>query len=291
MLETRDLYNDYITAVESKIATVAIKIGQYKGSQEYLRNCIINNRAEFEKLNVSVENLLSNPFIAYAKIKPLVDNGQFTRVAHYVKSYVLSLNYLTLHKKLHERLSKAIMPYEVYLKIIGYTNIEIAIHLLKGGYYSFGQAGRMYILEKPRLFFFMGKMVKLPVDWGLSVRHKKQLLQEGKVPYNSRTAPDGIKWHSYHDSDFGYWFWWEAGAIKYRGFMKFIPSNFRTRGENKKKFTSEDEILNTTIIGNVNKMVELMKINPLQYLFYSRTEWINKYEIRMHRHELNTVNT
>ena len=40
MLETRDLYRDYITAIESKKIAVANKLTQYQGSQEYLKKHI-----------------------------------------------------------------------------------------------------------------------------------------------------------------------------------------------------------------------------------------------------------
>ena len=288
MLETRDLYKDYITAIESKKIAVANKLTQYQGSQEYLKNAIINSREEFEKLDVNIDTLFANPFIAYVKIKQLVENGHLTRVAHYVKMYVLAIKYYNLHKNLLDRLNKSVMPYEVYIKFLSNLNHEISIHLLEGGYYNFGAAGRMYILEKPRTFVFMGKKVKLPVDWGFSKKVKKQLIEDGKTPYDSRTAPDGVKWHYYHDTDFAYWFWWEAGAIKNRAFMKFIPSNFKNR-QDKYTFNTIEEILQSTKIGNVNKMVRLLKIDPLYYLRYRRPEWIEKHEksIKSFAFELN----
>jgi hypothetical protein len=289
MLETKDLYKDYIIAIESKKLAVTIKLGQYQGSQEYFKNCIINNKEEFEQLNINVDTLFANPFIAYAKIKQLVENGQLNRVAHYVKSYVLAIKYYTLHKHLLDRLNKSIMPYEVYRQMIINLNGEISKHLLEGGYYNFGAAGRMYILEKPRTFFFMGRKVSLPVDWGFSKKVKKQLIEDGKTPYDSRTAPDGIKWHYYHDTDFGYWYWWEAGAIKNRAFMRFVPSNFKNR-KGQYKFESIDEILNTTKIGNVNKMVALLRFDPLYYLKFRRLEWIEKHAKAIREFSFTTVN-
>lgn len=287
MLETKDLYKDYIASIEAKINTVSIKITQYYGSQSYIKTCIINNRCEFESVGVNIDTLFSNPYIADIKIKELVENGQLIRVAHYVKSYVNSCKYITLHKLLFERLNKCLMPYEVYLKMIGYTNLEIAKYILKGGYYVFGSAGKLYIREKARTFLFMGKPVKLPVDWGNSNKYKNKLIEEGKVPFNTAKAPDGIKWHTYHNSDFAYWFWWEAGAIENRGFFKFIPSKFVRRGNKKDlEFKSIDDIYNTTEIGNLNKMLELMKIDSLHYLNYRRPEKTINTEI----HQVEYVN-
>jgi hypothetical protein len=280
MLETKDLYKDYITNLEIKIATVSNKITQYYGSKEYLKNAIINNKSEFENVGINVDNLFENPYIAYIKIKQLVENGQLTRVAHYVKSYVNAIRYTTLHELLYERLNKAIMPYEVYLKMLGYSNQEIAKYILKGGYYTFGNAGKLYIREKARTFLFKGVPVKLPVDWGNSNKYKKQLIEEGKTPFNTANAPDGVKWHTHHNSDYGYWFWWEAGAIENRGFFKFIPSKFTRRGSKKDiVFNNKDEILNTTEIGILNKMLELMKIDSIHFLNYRRPEKEIKKEI------------
>lgn len=277
MLETKDLYKDYIESVKAKINAVSIKLDQYKGSQDYLKNCIINNRAEFEKLDINIDTLFANPFIAYAKIKQLVDNGQLKRIAHYVKSYVNSLRYFTLHKLLFDRYNKCLMPYPVYLKLIGYTNFEIAKHILTGGYYTFGNIGKIYIREKMRTFLFKGRPVKLPIDWGLSNKYKAKLIEQGKVPYDMNNAPHGIKWHIYHTSDYAYWFWWEAGAIQNRGFFKFYPSlfcNYKDRRPETflRDCKSEDDIINTTYIGNVDKMWALMRFNPLYYLNYRRPE-------------------
>lgn len=278
MLETRDMYKDYINSINTKINMVNIKIQQYYASQEYIKTCIINNRTEFEKVNVNIDTLFSNPYIAYAKIKDLVDTGNLSRVAHYVQSYVRSINYLTLHKKLHERLTKSLMPYEVYLKILGYSNFEIAKYILLGGIYSFGNLGKLYIREKARTFLFKGKPVKLPVDWGTSNKFKKELIQQGRTPYNKENAPSGIKWHSYHNSDFAYWFWWEAGAIINRRFFKFYPSKHCKVGNSSKiddfykTCKVKEDILNTTKIGILNKMLLLIRFDPLHYLNYRRPE-------------------
>lgn len=273
MLEPRDSYKDYINSVQNKINTVSIKISQYHGSQEYIRNCIVNNRSDFEELGISIDTLFANPYIAYAKIKDLVDKGQLTRVAHYVKSYVTSLRYLTLHTLLFERLNKSLMPYEVYLKLLGWSNLEIAKHIVRGGYYVFGNVGRLYIREKARTFLYNGVPVKLPVDWGTSNKYKANIIEQGKTPFNTIQQPDGIKWHVYHNSDYGYWFWWEKGPIVNRGFFKFFPSHF-TRRYNMKgvPFKSIEEILNTTEIGTMNKMLEMMRFDSTFYLNYRRPE-------------------
>lgn len=288
MLETRNLYKDYINSVQSKIATVTVKIEQYYASQEYLKNCIINNRAEFEDLGINLDNLFSNPYIAYAKIKELVDNGQLTRVAHYVKSYVLSVRYLNLHKLLFDRLNKCIMPYEAYLKILGASNFEISKHILAGGIYTFGHVGKIYIKEKARTFFFKGRKANLPIDWGLSNKYKAELIKQGKIPYDKYNAPNGVKWHIYHDSDYAYWFWWEAGPIQNRSYFKFIPTDFCNTRNRKtdvllSKCKTKEDICNSTEIGILDKMLLLMKFDPLHYLNYKRLE---KEEVK----QLETVN-
>ena len=76
MLETRNLYKDYINSVQNKIAAVTVKIEQYSGSQEYLKNCIINNRSEFEDLGINLDNLFSNPYIAYVNIIQIKEAGK-----------------------------------------------------------------------------------------------------------------------------------------------------------------------------------------------------------------------
>lgn len=278
MLETRDLYKDYINSIQSKINAVTVKIEQYYGSQEYLKNCIINNKSEFDKLGVNIDTLFANPYIAYIKIKELVDNGQLNRVAHYVKSYSLSVRYLTLHKLLFDRLNKSLIPYETYLKMLAASNLEIAKYILAGNVYTFGHVGKLYIREKARTFFFKGRKANLPVDWGLSNKYKAELIKQGKTPYDSVTAPHGIKWHCYHDSDFAYWFWWEAGPIVNRAFFKFYPSKFCRKGQDRhnmnflREVKCKEDIYNATNLGTLDKMLLLMRFDPLHFINYKRPE-------------------
>lgn len=280
MLESRDLYRDYINSIQNRLNTITIKLDQYTGSINYLKNCITNNQVEFEKEGVSITTLFAAPFIAYSKIKPLVDTGKLTRVAHYVRSYTNANLYYNTHKLLYDRLTKSIMPYETYLKFLFILNSEIAKYILNGGYYNFGQLGRIYICEKPRAFLFKGKPVKLPIDWGASNKYKQYLIDNGKVPYDSVSAPDGIKWHIYHDSDYAYWFIWEKLAFKNKAFFKFCPSKFVRRGKAKLiPFTSKEQILNSSEIGNINKMVELLKFDTLHFINYKRPEKIKKNEL------------
>jgi len=285
MLETRDLYKDYIQGIEERLVLVTTKIAQYETSIEYFKQCIINNRFDFEHIGVNIDTLFANPPIAFIKIKDLVLNGQLSRVAHYVKSYSNAVRYLKLHILLQKRLNKSIMPFEAYRVILASANSKIASHILKGGSYRLGNVGTLYILEKARTFLYNGKPVKLPVDWGLSNKYKKQLLDSGKIPYDLNAAPNGTKWHIYHNSDYAYWFWWERGAIPNRGFFKFIPSKFCKIGQNRKSSAflatckSKEDILNATNIGNIDKMLLLMKFDPFHFLNYKHPEKVKHKQV------------
>jgi hypothetical protein len=272
MIDSRELYRDYIFSINSRLHAINIKISQYQASIAYIKNSIINNKELFTDLGVSLESIFSAPVIAYSKIKPLVNNGQLTKVAHYVKSYSTAHIYLSTHKTLYDRLSKAIIPYEVFISILTTANFEITKYILNGGIYTFGHLGRMFIKEKPRTFFFKGCPAKLPVDWGNSIKYREHLIKQGKELYNAAKNPNGNKWHLYHDSDFANWVIWQKSIyLKNRHTFRFYPSNFRKR-DNKKPFTSKEEILNSTEIGFVNKMHELVRFDASHSINYRRPE-------------------
>ena len=278
MLLTRDLYNDYIYSIDSRMALISTKIQQYEETKLYLETALKNNVAEFENAGVNLDVLLAHPIMAYIKIKDLVAGGYLKKVAHYVKSYSNTIAYLNAHTSLYEKLKRAKVTYDVYLQIIEGANEVIANNILKGKVYSFGSAGRVYIREKASPYFNTGLSISRPVDWKMTHEHKKILSERGVSLYSKQYNPNGKKWFIYHDNDFWYWFWWEAGAVQNRRFFKFYPSNYCNHKTNKSRthlgflenVKSKEEIFNNPRLGNMQKMVGLLNIDPLHYLNYRR---------------------
>ena len=89
------------------------------------------------------------------------------------------------------------------------------------------------------------------VDWGESIKYKKELEKEGKKLYNSATHI-GEKWHIYFTDDFYCKYYWKKGKcrIPNKSVYRFTP----TRG----------------LKGNKEKLITMLKKDDLAYLKFKK---------------------
>ena len=89
------------------------------------------------------------------------------------------------------------------------------------------------------------------VDWGESMKYKKELEDEGKYLYNSVTMK-GIKWYIYYTDDYYCRYYWKKGRcrIPNKSVYKFTP----TRG----------------LKGNKEKLIDMLKTDDLAYLKFKK---------------------
>lgn len=82
------------------------------------------------------------------------------------------------------------------------------------GYKFMSPFGQFEILKRHR--------AKKSIDWKSSKDKRQRLLDEGKIPYNKKDAPDGEKWFIYFTNEVHYyWKWIKHSAII---FYHFLPS-------------------------------------------------------------------
>lgn len=75
--------------------------------------------------------------------------------------------------------------------------------------------------------------VRRYIDWGSSNKKKMQLIEEGKIPFNKKTAPEGEDWLIYFTSTVNFtWKWIQAASVK--TFYYFMPCT-----DNKRKLGRE----------------------------------------------------
>jgi hypothetical protein len=89
------------------------------------------------------------------------------------------------------------------------------------------------------------------VDWGESIKYKKELEEEGTELYDSLTK-DGQKWHIYYTDDFYCKYYWNKGKcrIPNKSVYRFTP----TRG----------------LKGNKEKLINTLKQDDLAYLKFKK---------------------
>lgn len=282
MLNIKFLYKVYIEQVQYKIQTCMSKELEYENTFNYVKNTIINNKDEFEKYGINIDSLLLHPYVSYSKIAYLVDNGQLNKVGHYVKDYASAYRYLNYFKLTRLKLEKSIMPYHAYRDMIFAINREISKYILEGGSYTMGVIGKIFIIEKANIQYADWSMpTGTRVDWAATKANKKKLQEQGISLYNEKLNPTGTKYFKYHNNDFDYWWSWLAGAVHNRSLFRFYPNSYvhnmgRSVDCYVAKAKSIDQILNTTAIGNEDKMRALIKFDSLWYLRYRRPEYEGK---------------
>lgn len=280
MLDINYIYTVYSEQLLYKINLCSTKINEYESTQIYIKSAIINNTAEFEKYSINVDGLIAHPFTAYSKIVYLVKNGHLGKVAQYVKSYGTVTQYLNYFKNTKTKLENCCnISIKVFKEIVFAINREISAFILEGGIFTFGLIGKIFIYEKENIQYAeWSKPIGTRIDWGATLRNKKKLEEQGVSLYNERNNPTGTKYFKYHNNDFDYWFSWISGPIYNRSLYRFYPNSFlhnvgRSIDAYVKKAKSVQQIIDTTAIGNEDKMRALLRYDPLYYLKYRRPDF------------------
>lgn len=97
-----------------------------------------------------------------------------------------------------------------FLSIIGHFNNLIINEVIERGY-TFNMChnlGSIIVRRKKR--------TRKKIDWNASKKYRQKLIDEGKVPYDKKESPDGIKWFIYHNGDYNYVLFWRKGMIKHK---------------------------------------------------------------------------
>lgn len=93
------------------------------------------------------------------------------------------------------------LSWKEYVFVIREFNNLIVDKIIAGYIFNMGyNAGSIFIKSK--------ESSRLRIDWKESNRVKKELLEQGKIPFNKITAPEGEPWFKYHTEDKEYWWYW-----------------------------------------------------------------------------------
>lgn len=179
--------------------------------------------------------------------------------------YIVNSRIPALIKQIEFVQMMATMPKLVYFKFQEVINWNISNFILKGDYYNFGKTlGTIRINKVKRNF------KKLVIDWGNSNKFKANLVKRGLTPYSKNSG--GSKWFLYHsDDDYCYWHWGKSGcAIKnYRYYTFRTIRTGKTGLMSWAKAKTIDQILNIQNLGNYDRMLAIININPKHKEIYA----------------------
>lgn len=207
-------------------------------------NLIKANQEYYEKNNVDV----SKVFDPINRDK-LVITKVHSRTLEKKQLYLLKrYNYVIYQKPYHLRRQLKVLEnirdisYTAYITIQNEINKEIVATILRGNRHFFGKGlGFLYIK-----FINRTPKFQTPIDWGRSNKFKQLLISQGKKPYHSLHAMDGVKWRIFREDDFFlYYKWWR----------KFIKS---TTNANCYKFTSRESSTSAKALKECNTLEDIL---------------------------------
>lgn len=181
-----------------------------------------------------------------------------------IKTYLkLRLKTLpSLRREIKLTYLKANMPWDVYKHIIESYNLEVSKAILSGYSHNF-KCGIAPIYISVGLRSDDHKVV----DWDRSNKLKALLIQNGRSLYSEKNL-SGEKWIIFRlDSKYLFWRWAKTRCVipnysnysfKTTSFIHTYPE--RTIECTKKLLPNEEDILNTFLLGNRQKMLRLSEI-------------------------------
>lgn len=103
------------------------------------------------------------------------------------------------------------IPYRLFYDVIKEFHKGISDKIITDAYqFRPSEIGIFEIIKDVR----RGKTI----DWGASKKRKQEIIDEGGVPFNKVSAPNGVEWFVYHSGeDYFKWNWYK---IKESNFIK-----------------------------------------------------------------------
>lgn len=144
------------------------------------------------------------------------------------------------------------IPYWMFSTIIYRNNKKLVKRVIFGETYNLGNYLGYVKIKKIK-----ANRKKQSVDWGESMKYKKELLDKGEPLYNKKNNPTGKKWLVYFDSRFYLrWAWVKKHAcrVKNKFVYSFTPANNKSR-------TAQDNDL--TKLGPKGQLNYFVKKNPI----------------------------
>lgn len=278
MLTNKDGYDIHIQYVESRLVKFNTRLKEITKNKNYLLKSILLFKSEYAKGGIDIDDLVySNKHLYNLNTITKYNFGTNTEL---LRSYIIAfmnnvkIEYMCIELIKQYALLK--VPYTFYMYVINELNTEYSTAILNGNIMNLSKGiGNLYIKEK--FTDFNNPSCGKGINWAASNEVKAKLIEEGLTPYDKKTAPNGIKWHVKHLDDVTYWWWWEAGSIAGRGCYKFEPTKFvnglaRNSKEFIKKYNTPAKVIQSKLLGNIDKLYRLKHFFPEYMLTFKSIE-------------------
>jgi hypothetical protein len=276
---TPDMYAHYLTYLKGKIFKYSEKLTEISAQKQVIWNKIVKYEKYYNEVGIDLDDLVYSNYHLYNghRLRTFAFTEPYAKV---LRSYIIA--YMNLYKleqyclntsKTYESL---ITSYPFYSYILKNLNDEFNKLILTGCPVDLGFGlGSIKIHEKER--DFSNPSCTKAVNWGESKKLKEHLIETGQVPYDSKTAPNGVKWHVPFTERYTYWYWWNIKNMKLPNafYYKFVPTKFinnrmRDKKQHDELCKDQTAILECKDLGNVDKLAALIKFHPNIIYSYRR---------------------
>lgn len=134
--------------------------------------------------------------------------------------------FIVINRKFHKNkkrlvvLNRRILPFEIWIKVIKKFNAALVKEIVEEGYEFFLGHGLTSIRIKRRI------RENPEINNPASYQKRKQIIAEGKIPYNKDTAPNGERWRVYRTERYKFrWYWSKKSvSVKNAYYYTFQPT-------------------------------------------------------------------
>lgn len=274
-LTLKDGYSLHMTYVKERLSKSTNRLLEISNEKKYLWDIITKNKEVYYKAGIDIDNLIYSNKDSYDK--RLIQKYKFDTNESLLQGYIIAyFGLLKLEKvciNVIRQYSMLNIPFSFYKYLCTELNLEYSKEVLKGSSMDLSCGiGSISIVEKGR--DFTKPSTCKAVNWNKSKKVKQALIDAGEIPYDKVNAPNGVKWHVKFDDDFSYWWWWKYRTGLHNGaYYRFVPTKFINgiaRDVNKFSinFNTIDKILNSRLLGNIDKLYRIKSLFPTHLLNY-----------------------
>ena len=129
------------------------------------------------------------------------------------------------------------VDYATFKEILEKLFKKLAKKIIHGYKFTIGHGLGLIEVIKIKRKFHTNKdgVPKVAIDWGPSNKRKAELISEGRIPYNKKTAPDGVKWLIFHTAlSYCRWKWYKKS---YHMIPNMTTYSFKPTHTNKRELS------------------------------------------------------
>jgi len=221
-IKPREQWAMYNLSVQKEIKVIELKLKTINKSRNYLYAKLIKYKNAVNDFSHTSFNSVVNT-INLSKLNNFKASDLFLNQDKFIinwRAYIIINRQFHKFKKRLIVLNRRLLSFETWIKIVKKFNKNIVKEIVEEGYEFFMGHGLASIRIQRRI------RENPEINNPASYQRRKEIIAEGKIPYNKDTAPDGIKWRVYRTERYKFaWYWAKKSVnVKNAYYYTFQPT-------------------------------------------------------------------